>query len=258
MQAEFGLVQEQRNRFYCAESVNADSPFHFHSQIEIYFVDEGEMEVWVNDNRTVLHAGEMSVAFSYDAHGYKGADGSEAIYLIIPLDRCADVLPQISSKRLESPFINDEKTYKTVLAAAEGIIESKNEISKKGYIYTILGAVFEQMTDKEQTESHPRAFSAEMLIYISENFREELTLDALAREFGFNSSYLSRNFRETFGISFLKYLTMLRLREAVLLMRSGQKSVTECVYESGFGSMRSFYRAFREEFGCSPKEYFGG
>ena len=49
---------------------------------------------------------------------------------------------------------------------------------------------------------------------------------------------------------------MLRLRETVLLMRAGKMSITACALESGFGSMRSFYRAFREEFGCTPKEYF--
>ena len=79
---------------------------------------------------------------------------------------------------------------------------------------------------------------------------------ANAAKFGYNSSYLSRSFSKTFGISFNKYLTMLRLREAILLMRSGEMNVTECALESGFGSMRSFYRAFREEFGCTPKEYF--
>jgi AraC-like DNA-binding protein len=62
-------------------------------------------------------------------------------------------------------------------------------------------------------------------------------------------------FRSAFGISFVEYLTMLRLREAILLLRSGKKSVTECAMESGFGSMRSFYRAFSEEFGVTPKEY---
>jgi AraC-like DNA-binding protein len=48
---------------------------------------------------------------------------------------------------------------------------------------------------------------------------------------------------------------MLRLRESILLLQSGKRTVTEAAIESGFGSMRSFYRAFYTEFSCSPKEY---
>jgi AraC-like DNA-binding protein len=48
---------------------------------------------------------------------------------------------------------------------------------------------------------------------------------------------------------------MLRLREAVLLLKKGEYGVTKCALESGFGSTRSFYRAFHEEFGVTPKEY---
>ena len=255
MQANLLLQREMNNTVECGRVRSPHSAFHFHSHIEFYIVNSGKIEIMINDQKKVLSAGEISVAFSYDAHGYRSIDQAEAIYLIIPVDRCADILPELSSRRLISPFINDKNLYETLRAAAEGIMASKNEIIKKGYIYTVLGAVFDHMADKEQTSPVQHSFSADILIHISKNFKEELTLPALAREFGFTPSYLSRSFRETFGISFVRYLTMLRLREAVLLLRSGKMSVTECALESGFGSMRSFYRAFFDEFGCTPKEY---
>ena len=121
----------------------------------------------------------------------------------------------------------------------------------------ILGTILERLSPSEE-KARPTAstgFSAEILIYISNHFQEKLTLTDVAREFGYHPAYLSRSFRETFGISFVQYLTMLRLREAVLLLRDRSKSVTECVFESGFGSMRIFYSAFGGEFGCTPKEY---
>ena len=80
----------------------------------------------------------------------------------------------------------------------------------------------------------------------------------LSTAFGYNSAYLSRTFQKTFGISFGRYLSMIRLREAILLLRDRKKNVTECALESGFGSVRSFYRAFYEEFKCTPKEYLQG
>ena len=204
----------------------------------------------------LLKKGEFSVAFSYDVHSYNTPVNSKVYYLIIPTRFCGELLPQLTSKNIASPFINNQKTYDIVRSSIKHLIDGANEISQKGYVYVILGAILEQMSANVTSDSSDSRFSPELLIYLSQNFREELTLPMLATKFGYNPSYLSRNFSKTFGISFNKYLTMLRLREAILLMRSGKMNITECALESGFGSMRSFYRAFREEFGCTPKEYF--
>ena len=132
---------------------------------------------------------------------------------------------------------------------------AQSELQRRGYVYVILGAILEKLTPSDEVDSQDINFSADVLIYISEHFREELTLGTLATALGYNESYLSRSFHRTFGISFGKYLNMQRLREALALMREGKMSITECALESGFGSMRSFYRAFHEKFGCTPKEY---
>jgi AraC-like DNA-binding protein len=46
----------------------------------------------------------------------------------------------------------------------------------------------------------------------------------------------------------------MRLRNAIMLMNEGE-SITYCILESGFSSANTFYRTFKSEFGCSPKEY---
>ena len=123
-------------------------------------------------------------------------------------------------------------------------------------LYVILGAIYSQMIPKDKAKDLPtHDSSADVLIYIGEHFREELTLSSVAKKIGYHPAYLSRYFRATFGISFVRYVSMVRLREAILLLQSGSRSVTECAIESGFGSIRSFYRAFYSEFGCNPTDY---
>ena len=256
MQANFNLKREIKNELVCGKTRGGSTPFNFHSQIEIYLVTSGEVEIIINDKKKILREGELSVALSYDAHGYREIKDAEAFYLIIPTDYCTEFLRSLEGKRTESPFIDDKATVAIVSSAMEKLILGGNEVTKRGLIYVILGAILDKLQTQQNSEPHPHRFSAEILIYISKSFREEITLASVAREFGYNPSYLSRSFRETFGISFINYLTMIRLREAVLLLRSGKKSITECAFESGFGSMRSFYRAFHDEFGVTPKEYF--
>ena len=256
MQEIFLLQRELNKNLVCGVVHSPSFIHHFHSHIELYLIKSGSIEIIINDQKKLLRAGEISVALSYDAHSYRTVDKSEAIYLIIPTEYFSEFLPMFSQKRLASPFISDESIYKTVLQAMEGIISGGNEITQRGYVYSILGAIFDKMTVHEEETPSGDTFSPKILIYLSNNFRDEISLESVAKEFGFNPSYLSRRFHETFGISFVKYLNMLRLREAVILLQSGKMSVTECAYESGFGSMRSFYRAFHDEFGCTPKEYF--
>jgi len=262
MQPSFHLRREEENVLTyarrCFSSIN--TPVHFHSQIEIYMVLLGELEVLVNDQKRVLKEGEFAVSFSYDAHGYRSVSETEVLYLIIPTNFCGEFLPMLTDGYGGSPFIDDPTTCATVRDAMETIVAGTNKISERGYIYVILGAILDRMSpkEKEKGESHDPHFSAELLIYINKHFREELTLTKLAMAFGYHPAYLSRSFRQTFGISFCKYLSMMRLREVILLLKAGGKSVTECALESGFGSIRSFYRAFYEEFKCTPKEYLAG
>ena len=255
MKAKFLLQREVKN--YLEHQRVKDSTFdvHFHSQIELYVVLDGAIEIIVNNHKRVLKKGEFSVALSYDTHGYRTVNSSEVYFLSIPTGYCGDFLTLSANKRLPSPFIDDPESYDLVLEMIERLFRASNEMERRGYVYVILGAILEKMTSEPRVENAENKFSAEMLIYISEHFKEELDLTSLALHFGYNPSYLSRSFSQTFGLSFGRYLTMLRLREFILLIRNRDMSVTECALECGFGSMRSFYRAFRDEFGCSPKEY---
>lgn len=256
MQAEFGLIQEQRNRFYCAESKGSNSPFHFHSQIELYFVDEGEMEVWVNDNRTVLHSGEVSVAFSYDAHCYRSIGKALGNYIVIPTYMCKEFVHAFQGKQAKTPFIRDPETVQKLRACYDELKkDTTNKIKTQGYIYVLLGTLLECISFEETHESVDHKLSSQLLFYINENYKNDITLASIAVEFGYHASYLSRYFKSCFGIGINQYITVVRLKQAVLLMQDDKNSITYCAFESGFNSMRTFYRAFFEEFHCTPREY---
>lgn len=91
--------------------------------------------------------------------------------------------------------------------------------------------------------------------YIQENCEQDLCLDTLADYTGFSSCYFSRAFKQLTGSSFLEYLTMQRLKHAQLLLSDFALPITEIAYQSGFGSIATFNRAFRRYRGCSPTEY---
>lgn len=256
MHSTFNLQRELVNKVVCDRVFSPSFYPHFHSHIEIYLVLSGEIEILINYQKKLIGAGEIAVALSYDTHGYKTPEEAEAIYLIIPTDYFEEFLPMISGRYLPSPYLNDSLVFQTVRNAMEGLLKGGNEITRRGYLYTILGTIFDQMVSKSDNEKNlSHLFSADILIYLNDHFQEDMTLANVAKKFGYNPGYLSRSFRQTFGVTFIHYLTMLRLREAVFLLKAEKWTVSECAVRSGFGSMRSFYRAFYDEFGCSPKKY---
>ena len=256
MHAEFGLKREANDNLFYKEWKNDKGPFHFHSQIELYFVDEGEMDVTVGNLSRRLCAGEMSVALSFVPHGYANPRSSASGALIIPTRMCEEFVNETKEKRVKNPFITDKLAVQKIRSFVKELTrEGINKIERDGYIYVILGMLSDILSFEKAKEPLDSALSSRVLFYINENFSSEISLGKIAAHFGYSESYLSRYFKARFNVTFNKYLTLIRLKNAVMLMQEGKNSITFCAFESGFTSMRSFYRAFYAEFGCTPKEY---
>lgn len=255
MKAEFLLTREKKRELEVVEIANQEYRLHFHSHIEICLVTDGEMEVWINDQRRVLTKGDISVAWSYDAHAYYTPKYSYNISAIIPPQMFEEFLPLLDNRHASSPFLTDHVLFERLYVLMKELYECEDELTRKGYIYVILGILIKNMSFEENLEQSDRRLSSKVLMYLSEHFREKLNLFDAARSLGYSPNHMSLMFKNTMRLSFNQYLNLLRLREAVILMREGKKSITDCAFESGFQSLRSFYRAFQNEYGCSPREF---
>ncbi|MBQ8320770.1 MAG: helix-turn-helix domain-containing protein [Clostridia bacterium] len=256
MKAEFGIKRENNNRLFYKSWTNDKGVYHFHSQIELYFVDDGEMEVVVNDRRAMLKKGEMSVALSFNPHGYRTPQSSASSALIIPTYLCEEFVLATRDKRVASPFIRDRGEVERIKGYYELIKrEDTGEIERLGYIYVILGIVMKNLSFETVGDTMDAELCSKILIYINENYKNNITPASVSKHFGYSQSYISRYFKKSFGATLNKYLTVIRLKNVVLLMHEKKHNITYCAMEGGFSSMRTFYRAFYEEFGCPPKEY---
>jgi len=256
MQAEFGIKRESNNSLFYNEWQNDKGVFHFHSQIELYFVNDGEMIVSVGDKVETLKGGEMSVALSFTPHGYKTPQSSTSGALIIPTYLCEDFITATHGKRAVEPFIRNKATVSKIKEYIREILsENTNEIERRGYIFVILGMVMREISLVENGTPSDESLASKLLFYINKNYKNGITPASIAAHLGYTQSHISRYFKSHFNVTMLKYLNMIRLKNAIMLMYEKRFSITYCALESGFASIRTFYRAFFDEFGCSPKEY---
>jgi AraC-like DNA-binding protein len=94
------------------------------------------------------------------------------------------------------------------------------------------------------------------LAYLQQHYQEpKLSLPALAKTLGCNSTYLTTRFTQIVGEHMRLYLVGLRLDHACRLLMSPDLSIKEVAHASGFLSPVQLARAFRRGLGVSPREY---
>jgi len=93
-----------------------------------------------------------------------------------------------------------------------------------------------------------------IMAYVEARYPEDVTLESVARESFVSESTVSHLVKEKLGVSFHRYLTQRRLIAAKTLI--GQGLPLEQVAERcGFRDYSGFYRAFRQEYGISPRKF---
>lgn len=255
MKPIFGIERELCKEIFYKECENDSGDFHFHSHIEICIVEDGETRVIINSNEKVLKKGDISIAMHYDAHLYKPVTFSKTRLLIIPLHMCEKFTSFMENKKNIVPFISNPTLSEKVTNCLDELKKSRhNEILVYGYIYTILGLLADNIQFVSTDKGIELSLTSQILQYIHQHYKTDVCIQSLAHKFGYNQGYISRSFKEQFNIGLKRYITLLKLTNAITLM-SQNKEISYCAYESGFNSMRTFYNAFKKEFNCTPNEY---
>ncbi len=87
-----------------------------------------------------------------------------------------------------------------------------------------------------------------------ENYARDIGIGRIAFNLGVTPNYLSTLFHKETGITFVKYLTRLRLEKARDLLAPGRSLVQDVAREVGYASVRHFSRLFQKQFGTYPSE----
>ncbi|MCR5755677.1 MAG: AraC family transcriptional regulator [Acetatifactor sp.] len=262
MDAFFELARDEDSSFCCYESENNACNPHFHSNIEIAFVLEGELSVTISGQTRLLKAGDLSVATGFEVHNYATPRRSRIQLVIIPVSMVGRFMSLARNQVFSTPFL--EKCDRTadireaVLHLAD-YNDTTDSMIVKGYLYVILGHLVEELGLSEygnrQGDIGP---VRDILMYIEDHYLDDITESKTAQEFGYNKYYFSRLFNQTVGCGFLHYVNTIRARHAASLIHNTDMPLTQICYASGFHNTRTFARAFKELYNVSAQDYRRG
>ncbi|MDO5601334.1 MAG: AraC family transcriptional regulator [Oscillospiraceae bacterium] len=91
--------------------------------------------------------------------------------------------------------------------------------------------------------------------YIEVHLNQEITLAGLAQASLFSPWYSYRIFKQHTGLTPAEYIRRRRLSASALQLRDTDSKIIDVAFDTGFGSVDGYQRAFFREFGCNPGEY---
>lgn len=125
-------------------------------------------------------------------------------------------------------------------------------------VYQLMDLFSEQLETRRDSRNQGTLIK-EVKGYIESNFKNpNLSLDYLQLKFGVNGKYLSRLFKEEYGLKFVDFLIDLRMQEAKRLLLESSLSVQDITEKLGYSSPISFARTFKKIVGMSPVDFRKG
>ncbi len=89
---------------------------------------------------------------------------------------------------------------------------------------------------------------------LNQSFVHPPIIEELAKSIGINKQTLQRAFQQLTGQTVHEYIKAIRMEKAVSLLTDTHKRIDDIAKEVGYQSKGNFYKAFKETFGCTPKE----
>ncbi len=217
---------------------------HYHNAIECAIVAKGSYMAHVNVEDRVLREGDIVFIDSFLPHFFKINGEAEVYAVVIHLP----IIKNIRSNGTFPQYIRNQALFEKLLRLCEQSETQWKETAqqfKTGFAYSFLGILLQHVELKKVQESKSRSAFLDIMSYVGEHYREEITLSQLANKFGYASSYFSRTFNEFAGISLREYINRLRIAEALKLkMLNGNLPWSQIASKVGYVSLNTFYRAY--------------
>ena len=250
---------------------------HTHNYYEFYFFLEGNVDMIIEGDVFSMHPGDLVLIPPKIRHH------AEIRNQELPYRRFVFWISREYCKRLlelspdyvylmqhvevagDYVFSNDIITFNTIQSKVFALIDEmrSNRFGRDARISLCVNDLILHLNRIVHERNYPRSEKEDKNLYqslaeyIEKNLEGNLSLEHLAEVFYVSKYHIAHTFKDHTGLSIHQYITKKRLtacREAIL----GGSEITQAYLMFGFGDYSSFYRAFKKEYGISPREFRRG
>ena len=241
---------------------------HSHSFYEILYVCSGRLPYLIGAERYRIQPGDVILIPPGVGHQPLRAEDPRTPYrryvLWVSTEFLNGLGPLLGAEGFGAPsLLRTTQANQKIIARrfAAGIREAEEkkpgwQAALYGSTMTLLTMLYRTAADKQTQllQSEGPDLLERILSFVEENLSSPVSLEDIACQFYVSQSTVSNLFRQEMGISFHRFLTQRRLIAAKERIAAGEplESVSAQV---GFSDYSAFYRAFKREYGVSPRQY---
>lgn len=268
------MISRDFELYYYSDLHLKPVPIHSHDYYEFYFFLEGDVSISIEKKSYLVFPGDFLLIPPGIPHSPTMINPDKPyrrFVLWISQDYCARLmetstafgyLMQYVSTSKNHLFSSDTVTFNTIHTRLFSILEEiqGNRFGKEAEILLQVNSLLlylNRIVHSQNNSLSPNTTQnlyQNLCSYIANHLDEDLSLSVLARTFFVSKFYISHLFKDTIGLSVHQYILKKRLsacKDALL----GTIPVSQLFLQYGFHDYSSFYRAFKKEYGLSPKEY---
>lgn len=257
-------------------------PPNWHERLEIYVPVEGEGQFRIGERLVDFEAGDLLVVDNKRLHRTERIRGRRRRALVIsflpglvyglgsPLCDVAylspfycqaeDVDPVVRRRAERRPAIH-AAVNKLLACCAERPFGSAGQVGVKTYLLELLYLLSQHFAFAENARSECLAQQQRarrlgtLLDTLAEDYARKISVADAATLVGMSESRFMRYFRDAAGMTFVSYLTRIRLTHAARLLRESDLAISAVADAVGFRDQSYFDRQFRAAFGTTPRGY---
>ena len=244
--------------FRITDTTNCDFISHTHNLVELLYIVQGRILAMVNGKDHILIQGELMLIYSYKIHSYNSIEPTRCIRCVFEPELIAGFDDLMRVDLYDAACIRASNTAADHASVIRSLLNEWRGQSNRMVIIGYLNVLFGRLQAfgeffPANKEINPTVHR--IITYLCENFRDSITLESAAGDLGISRHHLSRLCNNEIGFNLCYYINYLRTNVACRLLRKTNMHIREVAMSCGFGSLRSFNRAFFQIIGIQPKEY---
>ena len=271
---QYMISREFELYYYCDRHLETVE-LHSHDYYEFYFFLEGDVSIEIAGVCIRLQYGDLVLIPPKVPHRpiiHNSNTPYRRFVFWISEDYCNHLLDQSYEYiylmqqvaiRKNYCFHNDAIAFRTIHAKLIRLLDEmqSNRFGRNAQIPLYVNDLVLHLNRLIYERSHPKRTERdesrlyiELMDYIEEHPEDSLSLEYLSETFCVSKYYIAHLFKDKLGISIHQYITDRRLslcRDAIV---SGME-IKDAYLQYGFHDYTVFYKAFKKQFGMSPKEY---
>lgn len=260
MKNERKLVQ-----FYFA--TEPETSTHYHQNLEILYILQGEMDIQVNDTHYVLRDGDFILINANKRHSIHVEKKQLGARFYIDFHLLAEYMGTMQMLFWCNTVADRNDEYDQMRRLMDRILEqyfekeNQNALQLNALYFEMLHVLTSNCMVKaddvrlDMENSQDRIRVRQIQNYIQANYHNQISLNDLAEQLFLSNAYLSKYIKKHLGLTFMEYLNNVRLFHAVDELLYTKKNMTHIALDNGFPTSAAFNKAFRDIYGEAPNMY---